>query len=550
MKHLIMLCVALVILIGCSSTTKTTSPRLHVGLDRYHMPITTDSAEAQRWFDQGLQLTFGFFHSEAIRSYQEAARHDPECPMPWWGIAYALGPNINAPMIDAYAHAWAHSASQEALARVDNATAKEAALIRAMTRRYASPMPADATPLNEAYADSMRQVHQQYPNDPDIATFFAESLMDLQPWDYWTDEGQPKKNTAEVLAAIDRAIAIDPHHPGALHLHIHAMESGPNPERAVASGDALRQRIPGSGHLVHMPSHIYTVVGRYADAADVNEWAIAADLSLLADASDTEFYWGYYGHNLHFLAYAAMMECRYDTAMRAARQLWRDMPDEYIRENGWFIEGIIPTKYHVMIRFGRWEDILAEPAPAEHYLVSTAVHHYARSIANSALGRVVSARIELELFERAAQQIPSHWLQFNNTIEDILPIARAMINGELLFREGRHNEAFAILREGALAEDALVYDEPPGWMVPVRHALGALLMAAERYAEAEQVYREDLERNPINGWGLLGLEQSLRAQGRSHEVNNLVNLRTTAWSRADVKPTSSCFCEPGQRTYN
>jgi tetratricopeptide (TPR) repeat protein len=235
--------------------------------------------------------------------------------------------------------------------------------------------------------------------------------------------------------------------------------------------------------------------------------------------------------------------------MRAARRLWREMPDAYIRQNGWFIEGIVPTKYHVMIRFGRWSEILAEPAPPDHYIVSVAVHHYARSIAHSALGHIEPARAELEAFEHAAARIPGHWLQFNNRIEDILPVARAMARGELLFREGRLDEAFAVLREGAAAEDALVYDEPPAWMVPVRHALGALLMAAGRYAEAERAYREDLQRNLDNGWGLLGLEQALAAQGRGGEIDGLTARRATAWARADVMATSSCFCEPGRRTY-
>jgi tetratricopeptide (TPR) repeat protein len=537
------------LLAGCQSTVRAPEPRLHVGVDRYHMPITTESPEAQRWFDQGLQFTYGFCHTEAVRSYREAARLDPDCAMAWWGVAYALGPNINAPIVDAKTHAEAYRAAREALARLEQASAREAALIRAIGRRYALSMPEDVTSLNEAFADAMREVHLRYPDDPDVATVFADSLMNLQPWDYWTNAGEAKKNTAEVVAVLEHAMSIAPDHPGANHLYIHAMESGPEPEKALVSAEALRHRVPGAGHLVHMPSHIYTVVGRYPEAADANEWAISADRGLLEDAAPDDAYWGYYGHDLHFLAYAAMMECRYDTAMRAARQLWRELPDPYIRKEGWFVEGIVPTKYHVMIRFGRWNEILAEPPPREHYIVSEAVHHYARSIAHSALGQVARARAELKAFEAAAERIPDHWLQLNNRISDILPVARAMVRGELLFREGRLNEAFAVLREGAGAEDALVYDEPPAWMVPVRHAMGALLMSAGRYAEAEQVYREDLKRNPNNGWGLLGLEQALRAQGKLDEIDELAARRATAWARADVHATSSCFCEPGRRTY-
>ncbi|MDY7107542.1 MAG: hypothetical protein SYC29_02795 [Planctomycetota bacterium] len=549
MKRTAALLLVTLLIAGCQSATRAPEPRLHVGVDRYHMPISTDSPEAQRWFDQGLQLAYGFYHTAAVRSYRQAAHLDPQCPMAWWGIAYALGPNINAPIVDAQTHAEAYRAAQAALARIDHATPKEAALIRAMARRYAAPMPADVTALNEAYADAMREVHRQYPNDPDVATVFADALMNLQPWDYWTASDEPKLNHAESLAALEGALRIVPDHPGASHFYIHAMESGPEPEKALAAAEALTHRVPGAGHLVHMPSHIYAVVGRYPDAADANERAIAADRGLLEGEAPGDTYWGYYGHNLHFLAYAAMMECRYDTAMRAARELWEDLPDAYIRNEGWFVEGIVPTKYHVMIRFGRWRKILAEPAPPDHLIVSIAVHHYARSIAHSALGHIEPARAEREAFEAAADRIPDHWRQLNNRISDILPVARAMVHGELLFREGRLDEAFAVLREGAIAEDALIYDEPPGWMVPVRHALGALLMSAGRYAEAEKIYREDLQRNPDNGWGLLGLEQALRAQRKLDEVDDLARRRAVVWARADVHATSSCFCEPGKRIY-
>jgi tetratricopeptide (TPR) repeat protein len=539
-----MLAVALALTTGCA--TKSTEPRLHVGVDRYHVPATTDSPAAQRWFDQGVQFCFGFYHAEAIRSFEEAARLDPDFAMAHWGIAYAHGPNINDPDVGPERHAAGYAAAQNALALLHNATEKEVALIRAVSERYAEPMPEDVTPLNEAYANAMRDAYEDYGTDPLIGTLYAESLMNLQPWDYWNADDTPKKSTAEIVAVLEKTIAIDEHHPGALHLHIHAMESGPTPEQAVPSGDKLRQRIPGSGHLVHMPSHIYAVVGRWSDAADANELAIAADLAALSNSPESDFYWGYYGHNLHFLAYAAMMECRYDTAMRAARQMQRDLPDSFIRELGWFVEGIVPTYYHVMIRFGQWDDILAEPAPPYNYLVSVAVHHYARSIALSALGRTEEAEAELHAFESAARAIPGHWRQFNNTIADIMPIARAMINAELEFRKGNHDEAFALLRGGALAEDALVYDEPPGWMIPVRHPLGALLMSAGRFSEAEKVYREDLERNPENGWGLLGLEQALAAQGK--DTGDVAARLDRAWARADVEATSSCFCEPG-RTY-
>lgn len=540
------LCVGLVA--GCRSDSGSADARLHVGVDRYNKPVSTDSEKAQRWFDQGLQLTYGFHHLEAIRSYRKALEYDPNCAMAWWGIAFASGPNLNDPDIAPDRHVRAYEASRRALELIEHASPKEAAMIRALALRFESPMPDDVAPLNQAYAEAMKEVYERHPDDPDVGAFYADSLMAMQPWDYWDADGLPKGNTQEIVDVLEATLALAAEHPGAMHLYIHAMEAGPAPDRAAPVADRLLDRVPGSGHLVHMPSHIYAVVGRWSDAADSNEAAIARDLATLANTTETDFYWGYYAHNLHFLAYAAMMECRYDAAMRAAEQMWNTVPDAFIRETGWFVEGIMPTDYHVMIRFGRWEDILDRPEPADWLLVSNAVHHYARSIAHSALGQTAQAREELEKFDAAAAKIPGHWLQYNNKISDVLPIARSMIEGELLFREGAYDEAFAILREGAEMEDRLIYAEPPAWMVPVRHALGALLMSAGRYAEAEAVYREDLVRNPNNGWGLLGLEQALLAQGRSRDADEVAREREVAWARADVRPTSSCFCEPG-RTY-
>ncbi len=545
MRQLAILAIGAMTLAGCQNASNT-DPNLHVGVDRYNKPITTDNIHAQQWFDQGLQLTYGFHHAEAIRSYRMAIEVDPNCAMGWWGIGYALGPNINDPVLTPERHEEAYQAAQRAYELRSYASPKEAALIDALTTRYASPMPEDVTKLNRAFAREMRKVYERYPNDPDIGALFAESLMTMQPWDYWTAEKAPKGNTEEVVEVLEAVFEIDEDHPGALHFYIHAMESGPNPERAVPIGDRLVDRVPGSGHLRHMPSHIYAVVGRWADASDANERAIAADLATLANSTDEDFYWIYYGHNIHFLAYTAMMECRYDTAMRAARQLWRDMPDRIIREQGWICEGIVPTKYHVMIRFGRWEDILAEPAPPSHYLVSNAVHHYARSIAHSARGETYEARDELAKFDVAAAAIPEDWMQFNNKMNTVLPIARLMVEAELVYREGEYEKAYSMLRKAAKMEDKLVYDEPPAWMVPVRHALGALLMAQGRYTEAEQVYLEDLERNPHNGWALLGMKQSLKAQGRrDREAEDYAGQLAEAWKRADVQPESSCYCEPG-----
>ena len=537
--------------LGCQSEVEVEQSaepgaRLYEGFGNYQRAITTDSAEAQRWFNQGMQLMYGFNHDEAIRSFEQAAAADPYAAMPWWGVAYANGININDPAMNEARSEAAWAATCRALVRLKGASPVEKALVRAVSERYAWPIPEDRASLDQAYADEMQKAYETFPDDPEVGTLFAESLMNLQPWDYWDNEGNAKGRAAEFVGVLEGVIAQNPKHPGANHFYIHAVEASQDPDRAVAAADRLRSLVPGAGHLVHMPSHIYIRVGRYADAVDSNEDAVAADRAYLKLAPPPAMYAVYYAHNLHFLAYAGMMSGRYEDAINAARDLEADMPKDALEDFAGLIEGVMPTTFHVMIRFGKWEDILAEPDyEADYRLVSKAVRRYARSIAYSALGDTQSAREELAAFEFAMASVPKEWYIFNNQVATVLPIARAMIEGELLFREGKHDEAFSVLREGIAAEDALVYDEPPGWMLPVRHALGALLMSAERYEEAEAVYREDIKRNRNNGWGLLGLKQSLMAQGRMDEALELEPAVAKAWEKADVMPTSSCYCEPG-----
>jgi tetratricopeptide (TPR) repeat protein len=413
-----------------------------------------------------------------------------------------------------------------------------------VSARYAWPAPEDRSGLDQAYADVMETVYRDFPGDPDVAALFAESLMNLQPWDYWADDGEPKGRTAEFVGVIEAALETDPNHPGANHFYIHAIEASSEPDRAVEAADRLTTIVPGSGHLVHMPSHIYVRVGRYADAATSNINAIEVDRAYLAEAPPPGLYAAYYGHNLHFLAFASMMSGNYEQAIQAARDLEAEMPEDALREWAGLIEGIMPATFHVLIRFGKWEQILEEPEYPEWRVVSRAVRRYARSIAHSALGQTEQARAELEAFETAWTEIPEDWWVFNNRVYEVLPVARAMINGELLFREGKHDEAFAVLREGVAAEDALVYDEPPAWMLPVRHALGALLMSAGRYSEAEAVYREDLQRNRDNGWSLTGLKLALENQGRDQSEEEVEIRLARAFSTADTRPSSSCYCEP------
>jgi tetratricopeptide (TPR) repeat protein len=441
----------------------------------------------------------------------------------------------------------AYEAAQEALQRIDHASPVEQALIRAVASRYAMPIPEDRSHLDQAYADAMQAAWQAFGDDPDVGALFAESLMNLQPWDLWTKEGEPKGRTLEIVEVLEQVLEMRPDHPGANHFYIHTVEASTEPGRALPSAERLAALVPGSGHLVHMPAHIYARVGRWAAASDSNEAAVAADRAYFAVAPEPEFYSLYYVHNLHFLSWSAMMEGRYETSLRAARELTRDIPQEFLREWTHIADGFLPVTYHVLIRFGKWDAILAEPRPEDYRHISVASWHYARGVALSALGRIDEAGVELEAFEREAARIPEDWKVGNNNAADVMDVARHMLRGELAYREGRLVEAFALLRWGIELEDSLAYDEPPGWMQPVRHALGALLMAEGRAAEAELVYREDLERNPNNGWALLGLRQAVEAQGRTKEATVLAARLTAAWMRADVTPVASCYCHPAAR---
>lgn len=530
---------------GTANAEGPAAGKLYAGFGDYHRAMQTESEEAQKLYDQGLQLMYGFNHDEAIRSFHEAAKLDSEAPMPWWGIAYSHGININDPAMTDERSKAAREAADNALARIDKATPVEAALIRAVSARYAYPAPEDRKPLDVAFADAMQAAYKQFPDDPDVGTIYADSLMNLQPWDYWTKDGEPKGRIEEVVSVLERAIAANPEHPGANHLYIHAVEASEDPDRAEAMADRLRTLVPGSGHLVHMPSHIYIRVGRYSDAVDSNALAVAADRAYFAKAPEPNLYAIYYAHNLHFLCYAAMMSGRYEEAMQAARSLEAEMPEEPLKAYAGLIDGIMPSTLHALIRFGKWEQILEEPAYKDYRLVSNAVRYYARSIACSSLGRTEQAREEMAAFVEAMEAVPEDWLIFNNKVSQVLPIAMAMIEGELLWREGKAEEAFAKLRAGIEWEDNLVYDEPPGWMLPVRHALGALMMADGRAKEAEAVYREDIRLNRNNGWGLIGLQKALIAQGKVEQAEALELKIQEVWAKADVRPQSSCYCEPG-----
>ena len=536
---------ALALVVGCANPTPLSQPAQRFeGVSASAREITTDSPDAQAWFDQGLTLLYGFNHDEATRSFHAATVADPDCTMAWWGLAIASGIDLNDPRMSERDNHRANRAARMAVETSPGKPGVEVLLARAIQDRFEDSVPDDRTELNRDYASSMQAVYNAYPEDDDVAALFAESLMAQNPWSYWTSDGEPKGRTEEALEVLETLLARNPDHAGGNHFLIHLLEAE-DPERAEAAADKLAGSVPGSGHLLHMPSHIYVHVGRYDAAADVNEAAIEADHAYFAGRPDAGNYFGYYAHNVHMLAYSAMMEGRQQVAVDAARQLDEDVTDDIIREDPAWLDGLMATTAHVLVRFGRWDDILEAEMPARWRHFSRAQWRYARGVALSALGRTEEARAEQALFEEAAAKVPEDWAAGSSPSSEVLQLARHMLEGEISWREGDAEKAYEELAAGVEIEDGMKYGEPPGWMQPVRHAYGALLMAGGKAEEAEGVYRADLERNPGNGWSLLGLEQALAAQGKADEAAAVGEQLAAVWARADIEPGSSCFCEPG-----
>ena len=534
------------LLAGALSAAESAIPLLDT-LGSHSYKVTTKSPQAQRYFDQGLRFLFGFNHGAAIRSFQEAARLDPECAMAHWGIAYASGPHINFPVVPPPAAelAWA----ELALARqhAAKATPVEQALIEALGHRYANPQPDDRAPLDLAYADAMRAVWKKFPKDAEVGTFFAEAMMNLRPWDQWTPAGEPQPGTEEILATLDAVLKLNINHPLANHLTIHALEASHNPERALPAADRLLNLQPGLAHNVHMPSHIYIRTGDWHKAVESNRLAVAADTAYRKVVGPAKgFLPVYVAHNDHMLAYAAMMTGQGDLAVQHTRDLVAKLPPEFMAEFGIVAEAWLAMPLEVLVRFGRWDDVLAEPMFAPEQRFVYAFQHAARGIAFAAKGDVAAARRSQALYLEAAKLVsPDQIAAGNNTCQAVLAIVTPMLEAEILMRENKVDEAVAQFRAAIALEDQLRYDEPPGWMIPVRHALGALLMSKGRYAEAEQVYRADLARLPSNGWSLFGLAEALMQQGKMKEVAALRSQFKEIWRKADVTITSSCLCQPG-----
>jgi tetratricopeptide (TPR) repeat protein len=517
------------------------APRLQ-DLGAHAFPVTTASEAAQRYVDQGLNLAYGFNHAEAARSFREAARLDPDCAMAYWGEAFVLGPNINAPM-DPADEPRAHELAQRALALEDKASERERAYIRALAERYSGDA-ADRTARDQAYAAAMAEVARRYPDDLDAATLYVESVMDLRPWGYWMPDGTPYEGTAEIVALTESVIARHPEHPGALHLYIHLMELHA-PEKAEAAADRLLTLMPGAGHVVHMPSHIYQRLGRYADSARANELAIAADEDYISQCRAQGLYpMAYYPHNVHFLWFAATMEGRGAVAVEAARKVASKVDDQALSELP-LLAAFRVIPYFALTRFGHWDEMLAEPAPPAESLFLAGIWHYARGLAFLAKGEIDAAEAELGEVERLAAGEGLDVTLFSpNTARAILAIAPEVLGGELAAARGDHDRAIARLERAVRLEDGLVYTEPAEWHYPPRHALGAVLLAAGRAPEAETVYWQDLRRHPDNGWALFGLAQALRVQGKDDQAAAVERRLERAWERADVELTASRLLAP------
>ncbi len=514
-------------------------------LGGHHLPVTTRSIEAQRFFDQGLVLYWGFDHVEAERSFARAAELDPECAMAHWGRALSAGPNYNDPAMDEARNRAAHECLRRAQAHAGRCSAPEIALIEALSRRYAWPPPAERRSLDVAYSEALRKVWRAFPENADIGALFAESLMDLRPWDLWTKEGRPQPETPEILATLEAVLARHPDHPGANHLAVHAWEMSPTPEKALPAADRLRDLVPGAAHLLHMPAHIDLRLGHYDQAVRANQRAIESARARVARSGAGGLFAMYRAHNYHFLVYAAQFEGRSELALGNARELVAELPPEVVDEIPHVVEGFLATPLHVLIRFGRWREILREPEPPADRPGTIAYWHYARGLACSALGEIDQAAREQAAFERALEAVPEEYMIGNNKTRTVLAIGREMLAGELEYRRGRHDVAFAHLREAVRQDEALRYDEPWAWFQPAAHALGALLLEQGELVEAEQVYRHDLELHPENGWALLGLEECLRRSGRAQEADEVRSRFRESWARADVEITSSCYCRTG-----
>jgi tetratricopeptide (TPR) repeat protein len=505
---------------------------LYRDLGNHTHKISTTVPLAQQYFDQGLRLVYAFNHAEAIRAFREAARLDSTCAICWWGVALAYGPHVNAGM-DSASGAQAWDALQQARALAPKASPAERAYIEALAARYASPPPADRARLDSAYARAMTALARRNPKDLDAVTLAAEARMDLRPWNYWKADGTPYPGTAELVADLERVIRADPSHPGACHYYIHAVEAV-RPALAVPCAERLAGLMPGAGHIVHMPAHIYIRVGRYDDAIASNVHAVHTDENFIAEEHPSGVYpAAYYPHNLHFLAFAATLAGRSDQAIEAARALSAKTSLEVARQVP-MVEAMVAYLPLTLVTFGRWEEVLRTPLPPGDLRVATAMAQYSRGVALAATGRGAEAAAALDTVKSIAAKA-------TGDVKPTLDIAARALSGELAFRAGRLPEAEAHFKAAMAIEDGLLYMEPPHWYYPIRHSLGAVYLREGRAVEAERLYRQDLQRFPENGWALFGLAKALQAQGRTHDAAQVEARFRRAWHASDVQLASSRF---------
>lgn len=537
---------------GCSpkpqpqvSATQTQDGRLaprFENLGDLHMAVSTQSLEAQVYFDQGLTLVYAFNHAEALRSFQESARLDGSLAMAYWGQAIALAPNINDSAIGPDREKEGRDAIDKALERQQHATPKEQALIQALATRFSTDPPEDRTPLNTAYAAAMKKVYEKYPTDPDIGTLYADAVMNTMPWDYWRS-GKPKPGILNARRALEAALAVAPSHPGAHHAFIHLVEASPFVDDAVPSAEKLGGLVPAAGHLVHMPSHIFIRVGRYAEAAEANVRAVKADEDYITQCRAQGMYpAALYPHNIHFLSAALAMSGQSQAALAAAAKVATRHTDEQACQPGFGFAHLMRTMPAMMyVRFGKWDEILSLPAPPNNQVYVKAMWHFARGYAFTAQRRLDDARTELTLLEQAAahESLLQRKIFDVNSLQELAAIGVAMLEGELAASHEHWPAAIRAYRRAVQLEDALLYSEPPDWMLPPRQYLGAVLLAAGQPREAERVYRDDLKRHRNNGWSLAGLALALERQNKSKEARETSNLFTDVWRHADFPLSAS-----------
>jgi tetratricopeptide (TPR) repeat protein len=520
--------------------------RLFENMGSHARTITTASPEAQEYFNQGVNWLYSFNHDEAVRAFTKATELDPDCAMAWWGVSYAQGPNYNDPIMNPNRNAAAWSALQKAQARIDNTTPVERALIEALAHRYEDPAPKKRKHLNKAFADAMARVWANHQSDSDVGTFYAESLMVQYPWKLYTSDGEPaREDTHTIVKVLEQVLAADPNNPGANHLYIHAIEPSNDKERALPAADRLSELVPGSGHLRHMPSHIYVQIGMWERSIEQNAMAMESDDHYRSLTPDPGMQYGYMTHNSHMLAFSAMMIGREREAMAAARDMWDDLPSAVIRFAGAFFDPWMCSIYDVQKRFGRWDALLAEPAPPKSLPVTTAVWRAHRAIAYAAKKDFKNARREQKAFRAAMKAVPVNpmWNTYGTALKFLL-VSELFIEGEIALQKGEWEEAASLLEEAVVIEDTLGYGEPPMWLQPVRHTLGAVYLKNGQYADAERVYREDLKKWRGNGWSLYGLSRALEEQGKTEEAQAVKRDYERAWTRAEEPIKTSCKCIP------